>query len=262
MSDSILEGVRLNRGTPMLRCVDGQVREVPYGFADEVIRALAAPVDKTPIRGDRIKFANGAVIRIEGHLPIGQILQWDGLRYKVLHYPDADKTDRAPFLKPPHLSADPLPGIVEIWDTARRAPPREDWRIRWPRFSISHARKLAESILLSEGVITGLIIREVQPAVWHIWRWGNRVRAPGYAVDVRYVNQRPGRRPQRTTKYRWESLKPGLAATYPGANMETLRHSVTSWLRARGLSWRVRMRYVDGRTAVAVTREAERATYT
>jgi hypothetical protein len=169
--------------------------------------------------------------------------------------------DLPPFFPPPATSKDPLPGIVEVWDTRRSAPPHEWWRIQWPGVTVTGLRKLTETLLLHEGIFAGLHIREVRPAVYHMYRWGMRKVPAGNPADVRLIRHAPGRPAAAVTKYRWEDLKPGVAAVYEGVKMATLRGNLDSWLAARGYTWRVRMRYVDGGAAVVATREVSRDAY-
>lgn len=254
MADELTPEHIENRAYQWIRCHDGKRRRLWEGFAGEVRRALASEpaVEPSFKGGELVRFTNGAVVRLAPGAPM--ITRLTDQPYKVLRYPDPAKADEPPFLRPPHLSKSALPGIVEIWDTARITPPREEWRVQWPDLTRADVRLVAESILLEEGVLVSLHMREVRAGVWHLYRWGTKRVHP--AGDRRMVHTvgKIGRRKQQVSKYRWEDLQPGIGVPYPGADMGALRQSVTRWLKVRGLPWRVRMRYVDKGRVVMVTR--------
>ncbi len=228
-----------------------------------MVRAFSGPPVAGPkLKGDLITFENGAKVRIGRKLKAGERVNLTTEPYRVVRYPNLNRVNEPP-LVPPEASKDPLPGIVELWDTARSSPPPDgaEWRIIWPHLDPHEVRKLAESILLNEGMVSGMHIREVRPAIWHLYRWGDRIRPPGSPADVRFLSPTPGRKVSATSKYRWEELKPGVGVVYEGASMATLRTNLANWLHVRHLKWRAKMRYVDKRRAVVVTREIIRDAY-
>lgn len=237
-----------------VRLPGGRVISIPVRLVEQ-FRRLLCYRSAHSLRQDRtgtvLDLENGAVVWLERVWGRGEII-YDLSKESLRVIEPPTRLDIPPFFT--DVRNDPsFAGVVEVYDrnVIHHVPDMSGHAVSWQLGDVHQGtatlfteklfRQIAEVIMDTDEHHIRLGVEQTDPGVWLIRHKGSR--------ETPIIGKRNNARliapPLRVhSKYDWESLGMNAPREITGVKMQALRGSLMSWMRVRGLSWRVRMHYL------------------
>ncbi len=228
------------KGECLVLCEDKEVRWVPRGLSEELIRVFGVP--DIIARGPVVSFKNGVKIKLVDPISKDELVDFSGLPHVVLRGPAPGMSEIPPFVNVPEKEKRaPPPNWVNILDTA--IVPHDEgkfgpWVIKWPGFTVSSGQKILRA-LLSLLKISVRIRIQSNPKREGFWR----VYRAGAGRDIEGVRRIAGRK-LRGSRYPWSDIKAGEPTLLAASSTANLQNNFSAWAKRRNIGWKVKFRTV------------------